>query len=248
MLVIPAIDMRGGRCVRLVQGDYDRETVFDEDPVAVARRWQASGARHIHVVDLDGARSGLPSQHAIISELAAAIDVPVQVGGGIRTVEDAGALLERGVARVIIGTAAVKRPELVTKLIERFGATKVIIGIDALGGLAATDGWRETSEVAAVDLVREMGERGVERIVYTDIERDGTLTSPNFEALAGVVGIGPAVIASGGVARREHLERLAGIAGVEAVIVGRALYSGDLTLGEDDWIWPSTEITRGATA
>jgi phosphoribosylformimino-5-aminoimidazole carboxamide ribotide isomerase len=248
MLVIPAIDLRGGRCVRLVQGDYDRETVFDDDPVAVARRWQASGARLIHVVDLDGARSGVPSQRGIIAEIAGAVDVPVQVGGGVRKPEDVAELIERGVERVIVGTAAVRAPELVGELTGRFGAGRILVGIDARGGLVATDGWRETSDVAALDLIETMRANGVERIVYTDIERDGTLTSPNFEAIAEVASAGVAVIASGGVARREDLERLASIPGVEAAIVGRALYSGALTLDESDWIWTATETARGRTA
>jgi phosphoribosylformimino-5-aminoimidazole carboxamide ribotide isomerase len=245
MLVIPAIDLRGGRCVRLYQGDYNRETVFDDDPVAVARRWQASGARLIHIVDLDGARTGVQSQREIIAEIARAVDVPVQVGGGVRTAGDVADLLERGVERVIIGTAAVKERELVAKLIARFGAGRIIVGIDARGGLVATDGWRETSVVAALDLIAAVRASGAERIVYTDIERDGTLTSPNFEAIADVAGTGAAVIASGGVARREHLDRLASIAGVEAVIVGRALYSGDLVLDGHEWVWASTEASRG---
>lgn len=248
MLVIPAIDLRGGRCVRLYQGDYARETVYDDDPLAVARRWRDAGARLIHVVDLDGARSGVGSQRALIRAIAAELDVPVQVGGGVRTAADAAELLEGGVARVIIGTAAVRDPELVSELVARYGPKRIVVGIDARGGLVATDGWRETSQTPAGRLIDEMAARGVERIVYTDIERDGTLTSPNFEALAGVTGRGVAVIASGGVARRADLDRLAAIPGVEAAIVGQALYTGNLTLGPDEWLWTANGGGEGDPA
>lgn len=237
MQVIPAIDMRGGRCVRLIQGDYDRETVFDDDPVAVAKRWGDAGASRIHIVDLDGARSGVASQRDVIGTIASSVDVPLQVGGGIRSVDDARALLEAGIDRVIVGTAAIKEPELVSNLIRQFGSQAVIVGIDARGGLVATDGWRETSDTAALDLVREMAERGVERIVYTDIERDGTLSSPNFDEVRRVAAAGVSIIASGGVARRAHLDRLASIEGVESVIVGRALYTGDVVIEQGEWDW-----------
>ncbi len=237
MQVIPAIDMRGGRCVRLIQGDYDRETVFDEDPVAVARRWQAAGAGRIHIVDLDGARSGVASQRDVIAGIAGAVDVPLQVGGGVRTLDDARELLEFGVERVIVGTAALKEPDLVSALIDEFGAARVIVGIDARGGFVATDGWRETSATPALELINDMCARGVERVVYTDIDRDGTLSAPNFEETERVAAAGVQLIASGGVAQRAHLDRLAGIGGVEAVIVGRALYTGDVVIGHDEWNW-----------
>ncbi len=247
MQVIPAIDLRGGRCVRLVQGDYDRETIFDDDPVAVARRWQATGAERIHIVDLDGARSGVASQRDVIAAIAAGVDVPLQVGGGIRRAEDASALLNAGVERVILGTAAIKNPELVSTLMNMYDAASIVVGIDARSGLVATDGWRETSETSALDLIADMRARGVERIVYTDIERDGTLSSPNFEELARVAATGVAIIASGGVAKREHLSRLTEIAGVESVIVGRALYTGDIELGPGEWEWHSLNRPKRST-
>lgn len=237
MQVIPAIDLRAGRCVRLIQGDYERETVFDEDPLAVALRWHKEGAQRIHVVDLDGAKSGVASQRDLITAIARASDVPIQVGGGIRSMSDAGALLDSGVDRVILGTAAVKDPDLVSALIASFGAAAIVVGIDAREGLVATDGWLETSATPALDLVTAMRTRGVERVVYTDIDRDGTLTSPNYAEVARVAATGIKVVASGGVARREHLDRLAGIDGVESVIVGRALYSGDIALAQDEWEW-----------
>lgn len=246
MDVIPAIDLRGGRCVRLLQGDFDRETVFDDDPLAVAMRWQQAGARRIHIVDLDGARDGVASQRGIIGAIAQLVDVPLQVGGGIRSVQDARELLAGGVDRVIVGTAAVKNPELVSRLIEAFGAASIVVGVDARNGLVATDGWRETSSTPALDLVAEMRAIGVERIAYTDIDRDGTLTSPNIEAVSAIAGTGVNVIASGGVARREDLDRLARIAGVESVIVGRALYTGDIVLERQDWDWSSSARSEGS--
>jgi phosphoribosylformimino-5-aminoimidazole carboxamide ribotide isomerase len=247
MLVIPAIDLRGGRCVRLIQGDYDRETVFGEDPVAVARRWREAGATLIHIVDLDGARSGVASQRDVITAIAREVDVPLQVGGGIRAFGDAKTLLDGGIRRIIVGTAAVRNPAFVEELVGRYGPERIIVGIDARDGLVATDGWRETSATPAVALIEEMAGRGVERVVYTDIERDGTLTSPNFEALANVASLDVAIVASGGVARRADLDRLAEIPGVEAVIVGRALYTGDVTLEPDEWHWTRASDLEGTS-
>lgn len=236
MMVIPAIDLRGGRCVRLVQGDYDRETVFSDDPVRVARGWQELGARMLHVVDLDGARDGVPSQRDVIGAIVAALEIPVQVGGGVRSFEHARALYDAGVRRVVIGTAALEQPELVDELLGAYGPDRVVVGVDARGGMVATRGWIETSDVPAETLIADMRDRGVRRVVYTDIERDGTLVSPNFEAVARIGELGVAVVASGGVASREHLEVLAGIPGVDEAIVGRALYTGDVTLHGDDWV------------
>lgn len=248
MQVIPAIDMRGGRCVRLVQGDYDRETIFDDDPVAVARRWETAGAGRIHIVDLDGARSGVGANRKLIGEIARSVDIPLQVGGGIRTADDAAAVLTSGVERVILGTAAIKNPDLVDALIEEHGAARVVVGIDARGGFVATDGWQETSTTAALSLVREMRARGVERIVYTDIERDGTFSAPNFDETSRVAEAGLAVIASGGVGSRRHIEQLAAIPGVEAVIVGSALYTGAVELGQSEWNWSSASRAEGDVA
>lgn len=236
LTVLPAIDLRGGRCVRLLQGDYDRETVFSDDPVAVARGWQQAGARALHVVDLDGAREGLPAQRDVIGAIVAALAIPVQVGGGIRTAAHAAALLESGVRRVVLGTAAVERPELVDELLGRWGSERIVVGVDARNGLVATRGWRETSGVRAEELIGSMRDRGVTRVVYTDIDRDGTLEAPNFEAVARMASLGVALVASGGVARREHLARLATIPGVDEAIVGRALYTGDVVLQGDEWV------------
>lgn len=235
MIVIPAIDLRGGRCVRLVQGDYNRETVFHDDPIAVARRWQAAGASRLHVVDLDGARDGVPQQRDTIAAIIQALDIPVQVGGGIRSQSHAEDLFAVGVERVILGTAAVTNPQLVVDAIAAHGAERVIVGVDARDGQVATQGWLETSSVSALDLMRTMRDRGVQRVVYTDIERDGMLTSPNFEAMAEAAELGVGIIASGGVSCRADLERLATISGVEATIVGRALYTGDVVLADGEW-------------
>ena len=236
LTVIPAIDLRGGRCVRLVQGDYERETVFSDDPVKVALGWQAAGARMLHVVDLDGARDGVPAQRDVIGALVAALDIPVQVGGGVRTVEHGAALYDAGVERVVIGTAAIEQPELVDRLLAAYGPERVVVGVDARDGLVAIRGWTTTSDVTAEALIEGMRERGVRRVVYTDIDRDGTLVSPNFDAIARIGRLGVAVVASGGVATRAHLWRLATIPGVDEAIVGRALYTGDVVLSGDEWV------------
>jgi phosphoribosylformimino-5-aminoimidazole carboxamide ribotide isomerase len=246
VIVVPAIDLRGGRCVRLAQGDYVRETVFAEDPVAMALHWQNAGARLLHVVDLDGARDGLPRQSETITAIVAALTIPVQVGGGIRSVDHAAALLEAGVRRVVIGTAAVERPELVDTLLAEYGAERVLVGVDARDGLVATHGWTTTSALPATDLIDDMVARGVDTVVYTDIERDGMLSAPNFAALERVAGRGAALVASGGVASRTHLEALARLPAVVEAIVGRALYTGDVVLHGDDWVIASDADAGGS--
>jgi len=243
LTVVPAIDLRGGRCVRLVQGDYDRETIFADDPIAVARGWQAAGARRLHVVDLDGARDGLSAQRDVIGAIIAALNIPVQVGGGIRTREHADALLSTGVDRVILGTVAVELPELVDDLLADYSADRIVVGVDARGGLVATRGWTTTSDVRAEDLIARMRARGVQRVVYTDIDRDGTLVSPNFEAIERMARLGVALVASGGVATRAHLEQLAAIPGVDEAIVGRALYTSDVVLAGSDWMLDAPSAT-----
>ncbi|MCO5178096.1 MAG: 1-(5-phosphoribosyl)-5-[(5-phosphoribosylamino)methylideneamino]imidazole-4-carboxamide isomerase [Thermomicrobiales bacterium] len=236
MLVLPAIDLRGGLCVRLYQGDYNQETVFSDSPIAVARGWQDAGARMLHVVDLDGARDGLPVQRETIRDIATALDIPVQVGGGIRTRDHALALLNDGVARIVLGTAAIEQPELVADLLSEAGPERIIVGVDARDGMVATRGWTTTSAVSAESLVSDMIARGVQRVVYTDISRDGTLDAPNIDATARIAALGVAVIASGGVSQREHLTALAATPGIEAAIVGRALYTDHLQLATDEWV------------
>jgi phosphoribosylformimino-5-aminoimidazole carboxamide ribotide isomerase len=236
MIVIPAIDLRDGRCVRLLQGDFAHETVYGDDPVRMALRWQEAGAALLHVVDLDGAREGRPVQAAIVGAIAAALSIPVQVGGGMRALEHIAAAFDSGVARVVLGTAAIEDRTLLATALDHWGPERIILGIDARGGMVATRGWIETTAVRATDLARDLAALGLRRVVYTDIGRDGTLHEPNYAALGEMAAAGDlAVIASGGVARREHLAALVDIPGVEAAIVGRALYTGDVVLGPGEW-------------
>ncbi len=237
MIVIPAIDLRGGRCVRLLQGDFARETVYGDDPVQMALRWQAAGATMLHVVDLDGAKAGFPAQAAIVSAIAGALTIPVELGGGLRSLDHLEAAFAGGVARVVLGTAAIEDRDLLTAALERWGAERIVLGLDAREGMVATRGWTETTAVRATELATELAAFGVRHVVYTDIGRDGTLHEPNYTALREMAEVsGLAVIASGGVARREHLVALAAVPGVEAAIVGRAIYTGDVTLRPGEWV------------
>lgn len=236
MEIIPAIDIRGGKCVRLDQGDYDRETVFADDPVEVARRWQAAGATRIHVVDLDGARDGVPRNEEVIRNVIANVDIAVQVGGGQRNLSVIGRYVEAGADRVALGTVAVKDPTVLLQALGVFGE-KIFVGVDARDGMVALEGWRETSEVRALDLIAQLSEFGVRRIFYTDITSDGMEKGPNFPVLQEVVEHAAgfrfpiAVIASGGVSSVTHIERLK-LIGVEGAIIGKALYTGTLDIHE----------------
>ena len=232
MEVIPAIDLRGGRCVRLYQGDYNRETVFSDDPLEVARRWVKSGARRLHVIDLDGARSGEQPNAEAAYRIAGEAGVPVQLGGGIRSIESARQAIERGIDRVLMGTAAVENPDLLRELVGELGAERVVVTVDARDGKVALNGWTQTSEVEAEQLIRDMRGVGVSRYLYTDISRDGTLSGPNFDALHGLTAIPDVkIIAAGGISSMEHLLRLSEI-GVESAVVGTAIYTGDIDLGQ----------------
>ena len=236
MEIIPAIDIRSGRCVRLTQGDYDRETVFGDDPAAMAKHWQDLGATRLHVVDLDGAREGRPVNVEAILGVLDAASIPVQVSGGLRDIAALDRYLNAGAQRVILGTAAVKDQTTLLNAITLF-RDRIIAGIDARDGLVATEGWRESSSVVATDLVHQLSELGVSRIICTDISRDGMLTGPNFDSIAAIVEQASnlpapvAVIASGGVSAIDHLRQLATL-GVEGAIVGTALYTGALDLAE----------------
>jgi len=231
MEVIPAIDLKGGRCVRLYQGDYGRETVYSEDPAGMAQHWQSLGAPRLHLVDLDGAAKGEPCHLALVGRIAAAVKVPVQVGGGIRSMETIQQLLDLGVQRVILGTAAAENPDLVREACRQFGQA-IIVSVDARDGYVATRGWLEKTSVTASEMVRQMAGLGAKRFICTDIARDGTLTQPNFAVITELAASpGVAIIASGGVASVEHITRLSRL-GVEGVIVGRALYTGDVKLEE----------------
>lgn len=231
MEIIPAIDLKGGRCVRLYQGDYSKETVFSEDPVAVAKKWQSQGARRLHLVDLDGAAAGEPKNLTLIEEIVKQVNLPVQLGGGIRNGATIKKLLKLGVQRVIIGTIAIEEPELITELCNQFKEA-IIIGIDARDGFVATRGWKQETSITAVDLARKTAALGAQRILYTDIKRDGTLTEPNYTAIAELLNmVTIPVIAAGGISSIAHLQKLKKL-GAEGAVVGKALYTGDIDLTE----------------
>lgn len=231
MEIIPAIDIKGGVCVRLYQGDFQQATVYGTDPLEVAQRWVAQGATRLHIVDLDGAKAGCPVNTHQIEAIVSTLAVPVQLGGGLRNEEHISEALAMGVERVILGTVAVREPKLVQRVVARFGSA-IIVGVDARDGQVATAGWLEQEHLQATALIDRMAAMGVQRIIYTDIARDGTLTEPNFAATAALVRPdGPAIIASGGIAHVQHLVQLASL-GVEGAIVGRALYTGAIALPE----------------
>jgi phosphoribosylformimino-5-aminoimidazole carboxamide ribotide isomerase len=234
MLVLPAIDLKGGRCVRLLRGDMQAETVYGDDPVAMGRRWVDAGAEYLHVVDLDGAVSGAPANAEAIAGLCAKLPIPIEVGGGVRSVERAGALFAAGADRVIFGTAALEHPEIVADACKRFDR-RIAVGIDARDGHVAVKGWTETSSVTAVDLAKRFEKCGVAWIIYTDINRDGTQEGVNVEATRALAeAIDIPVIASGGVGSLDDIEALLPCesAGVAGVIVGRALYTGAVDLAD----------------
>ena len=230
MEIIPAIDLKDGRCVRLFQGDFNQETVFSDDPLAMAQSWQDQGSQRLHVVDLDGAIRGNPVHLEIISSIVKTLDIPVQVGGGIRDLSSAEAWIEIGVARVVIGTAAVRDPDMVQEVCRKLGSEKIVVSVDAKDGLVALQGWQESSSVTVLDLASQMAKLGVVRLLYTDISRDGTLTGPDLVTNARLTSeTDLAIQASGGVSSLEDLRRLLRT-GVEGVIIGRALYTGAVSL------------------
>ena len=227
--IIPAIDLRNGKCVRLYQGDYNRETVFSEDPLEVALKWQSLGAPRIHLVDLDGAAAGEVVNLEIIETIANAVLVPTQLGGGIRTLETILRLLKMGVERAILGTAAVENADLIKEACRKY-AESIIVSIDARAGQVATRGWLQGTDLKAVSLARDMASLGVRRFIYTDIIRDGTLTGPNYDALGELIeAVDRPVIAAGGISSLDHLRVLRRI-GAEGAIIGKALYTGDIDL------------------
>ncbi len=231
MEIIPAIDLRDGKCVRLYQGDYNQQTIFDEEPAAVALRWYSQGAQWLHIVDLDGANAGEPRNMVVVEEIVKESGLLVELGGGIRQENIAEELLHKGVSRIILGTSAIENPGLVEKLCQRFGQA-IIVGLDARDGKIATHGWQKDTIVDVLELGREMVEVGVRRFIYTDIKRDGTLTEPNFDMVSKLVaGVNVPIIVAGGISRLEHLQRLKEL-GVEGAIIGKALYTGDIDLQE----------------
>ncbi|HET6569004.1 MAG TPA: 1-(5-phosphoribosyl)-5-[(5-phosphoribosylamino)methylideneamino]imidazole-4-carboxamide isomerase [Rhodothermales bacterium] len=242
-LVIPAIDLRGGKCVRLYQGSYAHETVYFDDPVKMAKLWRIQNARALHLVDLDAARGGSSDwqdNRAVIQSICEALDIPIQLGGGIRTIEDVEEALNLGVYRVIIGTAAVRDPDLVSEAVRRFGCSRVAVGIDARDGEVRVHGWTEGSGIDAIELALDMEHRGCRRIVYTDISRDGTLAGPNVEAYRemGERLEQARITASGGIGGYQDLLRIKELTAykVDSVIVGRALYENKFPC-QQFWCW-----------
>jgi phosphoribosylformimino-5-aminoimidazole carboxamide ribotide isomerase len=233
MIIYPAIDLRHGRCVRLRQGRAADETVYADDPAQMAAHWLSQGAQWLHVVDLDAAL-GEPSQNtAATKAIAAAATVPLQFGGGLRSLESIDAAFALGVRRVVIGTAAIRNPALVQSAVERYGSDAVAVGIDSRAGMVAVHGWQETTDVSALSLALQMKALGVTHIICTDVSRDGMLEGPNLDALRQIArDSGMSVIASGGVSSLADLRALAAIRGVTGAIVGQALYTGAFTLAE----------------
>ncbi|MFM8436344.1 MAG: 1-(5-phosphoribosyl)-5-[(5-phosphoribosylamino)methylideneamino]imidazole-4-carboxamide isomerase [Planctomycetia bacterium] len=225
----PAIDLRGGRCVRLLQGDYDRETVFGDDPVAMARQFVAAGARRLHIVDLDGAKAGTPVQAGLVQRIVQAAGVPCQIGGGIRTLDTARRYADAGVARVVVGSIAIEQPHLLDELAAALPG-RIVLGLDARDGRVAVRGWIETSPLTALDVARRHEHLPLAALVYTDIATDGTLGGPNLAALRDMVNaVKLPVVASGGIATAADLVQVAKV-GAAGCIVGRALYDGGLSL------------------
>lgn len=237
MILYPAIDIRGGRAVRLVQGDYERETSFDADPLDAACRWLAQGARALHVVDLDGARSGTPDNLEHVRRIAAEAEVPVQAGGGLRTAEAVAELLGAGVDRAVLGTAALEDPALVEALVAEHGE-RIVVAADARSGRIAVEGWERESKASVEDLIVELGRRGARRFVYTPVEVDGTLEGPGLDGLrraaAAAQAGGAELVYSGGVGTLDHLRALAALdlPALAGVIAGRALYEERFTVAE----------------
>ena len=231
MEIIPAVDIRAGRCVRLYQGDYKQETVFDEDPVTAALIWYSQGARWLHIIDLDGAAAGQPQNTKVVEEIIKESGLLIELGGGIRQEAVAERLLRQGVSRIILGTAAIENRELVKKLCQRFGEA-IAVSLDARDGKIAIRGWQKNTIVQILHLSGEMVDAGVRRFIYTDRIRDGSLTEPNFDMIRGLLGeVDVPVIVAGGISRLEHLRRIKEL-GSEGAIIGKALYPGDINLGE----------------
>jgi phosphoribosylformimino-5-aminoimidazole carboxamide ribotide isomerase len=236
VILWPAVDIRGGRAVRLVRGEFDRETVYDADPLDAARRWIVQGARALHVVDLDGARDGAPANLGHVTRIAAATDVPVEVGGGLRDPRAVAEVLEAGATRAVLGTAALRDASFAERMVDAHGADRIVVSVDARRGRIAAAGWTEQSDVLAEDALSELAERGVTQFVYSSIERDGMLEGPDPEEVARVCAVvpGAAVVYSGGIASVADLAGLAALRlpALSGVIVGTALFEGRLTVAE----------------
>jgi len=231
MEIIPAVDLRGGKCVRLYQGDYNQQTVFDDDPVTAALTWYSQGAQWLHIVDLDGAAAGKPKNMEVVEEIIKQSGLLIELGGGIRQEEMAEKLLRQGVSRIILGSVAIDNRALVEKLCQQFGEA-IAVSLDARDGKIAIHGWQKDTVVEVLQLSREMLRAGVRRFIYTDIKRDGTLTEPSFDMIDRLLAkVNVPVIVAGGISKLDHLRRLEEL-GVEGAIIGKALYTGDIDLGE----------------
>lgn len=229
MIIYPAVDVKDGKCVRLVQGQFSDVTIYSENPVEVALKWESLGARYIHAIDLDGARVGEPMNISVISEMAVKLGIPLQAGGGIRTIEKIEIILCKGIQRVILGTSAVRDQNLVKKALKAF-ENNIVIGIDAKDGMVAIEGWARTSEFTAVGFAKKMQDLGAKTIIYTDISRDGMLAGPNLRAMEEMArSVEIEVIAAGGVSRLEDVKNLKDC-GMSGAIIGKALYTGDIDL------------------
>ena len=231
-IIYPAIDIRNGKCVQLVQGDYNKETVYYENPLEVALQWEASGAEWLHLVDLDGAKAGHPVNHELIGEIASQVKIPVQTGGGLRSRKDVDLLLSYGVSRAILGTSAIENELFVSEVLKHYGE-QIAIGLDARNGFLATRGWVEDSTINAEELAVKLAGQGARHFIYTDISRDGMMAGPNVDSIVSLARVtGQSVVASGGVSNYEDLTRLAAHRqdGVSGAIIGTALYVGEIGL------------------
>ncbi|WP_173442796.1 1-(5-phosphoribosyl)-5-[(5-phosphoribosylamino)methylideneamino]imidazole-4-carboxamide isomerase [Selenomonas ruminantium] len=232
MIIFPAIDIRGGKCVRLLKGDFNQETVFSDSPADMARKWQAQGAEYLHLVDLDGALAGSSQNLNAIEEILQAVDIPTELGGGIRSMEQIDQLLAMGITRVILGSVAVKNPDLVREACAKYGE-RIVVGIDAKDGIVAVEGWGKSGNIGVIELAQKMKEAGVKTIIYTDISRDGTLSGVNVEATVKLAQeSGVKIVASGGVKSLEDIKALKKqeAVGIEGVIAGKSIYMGTLDL------------------
>ncbi|KHD84760.1 1-(5-phosphoribosyl)-5-[(5-phosphoribosylamino)methylideneamino]imidazole-4-carboxamide isomerase [Heyndrickxia ginsengihumi] len=229
MIIIPAIDLIDGKCVRLYQGDFEKTTKVANDPVEQLHRFSQDGAKIVHVVDLDGARYGSPKQFDLIQTLCKQAIVPIEVGGGIRNIESVEKYVEMGVSRIVLGTAAIENPEFLKEAVEKF-PDQIVVGIDARNGKVATNGWLSTTEMNDVDFAKEIEQLGVKRIIYTDISRDGTMTGPNIDALQKLMdATSIEIIASGGITSEADIKKLSDI-NIKEAIVGKAIYEGKISL------------------
>lgn len=235
MMILPAIDIRGGNCVRLTQGDFNQEVIYSSLPEEQALRWQEMGAKFLHIVDLDGAKSGVPMNIFSIKKILDVVEIPIQVGGGIRSMQDIENLLDMGVNRIILGTVAVENPDLVREAAGEFGGENVVVGIDAKDGIVAVHGWGDTGYMQADELAMQIGDFGISTIIYTDISRDGMLSGVDTERFADIARkSGISVIASGGVGSLDDIRELKKVEheGVAGIIIGKALYENKINLAE----------------